>query len=872
MLKLWFSVCFTFLIIGNFSALAQNPVWERFNQISITAYNNGEHEKAIMYAEKAKALAESASNDTVAARSLRQIALSQSWLKSYEKAEKNYRQAAALFEKNQNDLEKARTLLNLAALKRSQNKFDESVALSLEAIKVNSTKEIQAGHFLNVGIIFYLKQFYVSALIWLEKAEFLIVNDPVSVTLLDAYRYLFHVWSNLGGNAQALRSVNELIRLTKENTYPFKHRQAVILLSDIYNSIGREREAINLLIAVLPEATKDHDLYHQNLLAIGLATNYIFHHDPASAAKYLRLISENELQTNERYSGIYFNYQAAKAVLFALEGDIKKSESSFSTLRQTYKSSAQEMIILSWEIFIAQNNQDFKKSVEINQQFIDNYLKLNSTDNDLPYYYLTLAKSYFFEKNFQSADDNLQKAIRFIEQKRQFENPNLSLAFIEVLHDAYRISSGIEQRRGNTDEAFFASETLKARWLRDKIDNAPGKQRVEINSLDKKELFKLSSEWIGNISDQRIQAEILNAERQAVAHRIQAAHSEKPLDIKTFFQTLENSNLKEDTAIISYFFGVDKQLSAFVWQKGSPVQAVNLTVDEKQSELSAENTIGKIKNFSYYKKDAKQLFDKFLAEPLSKLKSKPAHLVIIPDKSLWKLPFQAFSSDGVKFLIESQTISYAPSSSVLLKLINQAAPVRQTLQVFSNSTYSDDRLLFVNTEALNIARLYRVKANLNATANLFTSASDQSDIVHFSMHSKIDQEDPLNSFLAFKTVNNKSGRVTVGDLLSLKLKKGSLAFLASCETNTVLSGEGLVSLAWGMMGAGASTVISAQWEINDRSTNVFTRKFYENYKTGLSSAEAMQKASIEMIGNKSATGNMSDPFYWAAFTLSGDYR
>lgn len=65
-------------------------------------------------------------------------------------------------------------------------------------------------------------------------------------------------------------------------------------------------------------------------------------------------------------------------------------------------------------------------------------------------------------------------------------------------------------------------------------------------------------------------------------------------------------------------------------------------------------------------------------------------------------------------------------------------------------------------------------------------------------------------------------------------------------------------------------MISAQWEANDKLTGIFTKEFYRSYKQGFSAAEALQKASLEMIKNKS--NNMSEPYYWADFTLSGDYR
>ena len=72
------------------------------------------------------------------------------------------------------------------------------------------------------------------------------------------------------------------------------------------------------------------------------------------------------------------------------------------------------------------------------------------------------------------------------------------------------------------------------------------------------------------------------------------------------------------------------------------------------------------------------------------------------------------------------------------------------------------------------------------------------------------------------------------------------------------------------MESGATTVISVGWETNDKSTAIFTRTFYENYKRGNSAAEARQKAALELIKNKS--NNMHEPYYWADFSLNGDFR
>ena len=65
-------------------------------------------------------------------------------------------------------------------------------------------------------------------------------------------------------------------------------------------------------------------------------------------------------------------------------------------------------------------------------------------------------------------------------------------------------------------------------------------------------------------------------------------------------------------------------------------------------------------------------------------------------------------------------------------------------------------------------------------------------------------------------------------------------------------------------------MISAQWEANDKSTVIFTKTFYNYYKLGNSSAEAIQMAALELIKNKS--NNMHEPYYWADFTVNGDFR
>jgi CHAT domain-containing protein len=46
------------------------------------------------------------------------------------------------------------------------------------------------------------------------------------------------------------------------------------------------------------------------------------------------------------------------------------------------------------------------------------------------------------------------------------------------------------------------------------------------------------------------------------------------------------------------------------------------------------------------------------------------------------------------------------------------------------------------------------------------------------------------------------------------------------------------------------------------------KQFYEQLKLGKTKDEALRNAQLQMIHSK----NASHPFYWAAFTLNGDWR
>jgi CHAT domain-containing protein len=79
----------------------------------------------------------------------------------------------------------------------------------------------------------------------------------------------------------------------------------------------------------------------------------------------------------------------------------------------------------------------------------------------------------------------------------------------------------------------------------------------------------------------------------------------------------------------------------------------------------------------------------------------------------------------------------------------------------------------------------------------------------------------------------------------------------------------LISLTRGFLYAGAPRVVATLWEVDDRTTAEAMKNFYEGMLgRGERPAEALRAAQIALLRTK----GWDAPYYWAAFTLEGEWR
>ena len=121
----------------------------------------------------------------------------------------------------------------------------------------------------------------------------------------------------------------------------------------------------------------------------------------------------------------------------------------------------------------------------------------------------------------------------------------------------------------------------------------------------------------------------------------------------------------------------------------------------------------------------------------------------------------------------------------------------------------------------------------------------------------------------------ENGILTAEEIAALDLTGVEWAVLSACDTGRgrLQTGEGVLGLRRAFQIAGASTVIMSLWEVEDESTQHWMEALYRaRVGGGLSTADAVTKADLEVLHERRAQARSTNPFYWAAFVAAGDWK
>jgi CHAT domain-containing protein len=175
--------------------------------------------------------------------------------------------------------------------------------------------------------------------------------------------------------------------------------------------------------------------------------------------------------------------------------------------------------------------------------------------------------------------------------------------------------------------------------------------------------------------------------------------------------------------------------------------------------------------------------------------------------------------------------------------------------------------LEVETIAADLPRPSTILLGPDATeSNFKQSALNSTDVIHLALHGFADLDYPDRSALLFApdASGKEDGMLQVREIRGLHLN-AKLVTLSACNTGVGPVGEaGVANLVNAFIEAGADSVVSTLWELEDRSTEQLMAAFYAKLALRNRKVDALRLAQLELLD----TG--APPYFWAAFQIVGD--
>uniref|UniRef100_UPI00403EB6B2 CHAT domain-containing protein n=1 Tax=Microcoleus sp. TaxID=44472 RepID=UPI00403EB6B2 len=441
--------------------------------------------------------------------------------------------------------------------------------------------------------------------------------------------------------------------------------------------------------------------------------------------------------------------------------------------------------------------------------------------------------------------------------------------------------------------------------------SSPNPNQTKIDEIDKQRLALLQEY-------QQIQTQIRTA-----SPRYAALTQPQPLTLPE----IQKQILDDNTILLQYSLGKER---SYLWV----VTSTGLTSYElpKRAEIetAAKDFLEAIT--SPIQRDIPQKVAQASAN-LGQVILQPAaaqlgnkRLLIVPDGVLHYTPFQALTLDqtagqntNVPLIIEHEIITLPSASSlaILRQNYGDRKPPSQTLAILADPVFSPDderikgkitpattekleennlglnrslrasnrqwppeRLAFTRQEAQTISSLFP-SASISQILDFDASRTTATDgnlanyqIVHFATHGIANSQNPDLSGIVMSMVDDKgnlvNGFLRLTDIFNLKLA-ANLVVLSACQSGMGqnVKGEGMVGLTRGFMYAGAQRVAVSLWSVDDEGTAVLMQKFYQKMvQQKLAPAAALRAAQIEMMQQE----KWKSPYYWAAFTLQGEWK
>jgi CHAT domain-containing protein/tetratricopeptide (TPR) repeat protein len=323
------------------------------------------------------------------------------------------------------------------------------------------------------------------------------------------------------------------------------------------------------------------------------------------------------------------------------------------------------------------------------------------------------------------------------------------------------------------------------------------------------------------------------------------------------------------------------QYRAYVLRRDGSVTVVELGQTARLEPLIRKAYVATAEQLS----DATELWQAVSAALLVPLRAAipDAHAwFLVPDAGLHQVPYQA--------LMPEHRIRLLTTGRDLLRL-RQKPEQGGTAPVVAGNPAITDNLPATASELNGVAQLLGVSPlDGLAFSTRSLKAINNPQIVHIASHGYWDEADARQSRLgsalptadpmlrsgivvsADESASQEEARFSAADFLTLKLNRTELVTLSACSTGLgdLHDSEGIYGLQRGVQVAGARSVLTSLWPVDDEATADWMLRYYRYLAGGRSRADALVAVQNDFRQHDNLFWR--HPYYWAGWQLVGDWR
>lgn len=766
-------------------------------------------------------------------------------------------------------------------------KYEEALAAWQTALKLYQTQNNQQGEQLSLtglaATLLKLERYQV-AIDALEALLQLAQTPASEPTRARALSNLGIAEKYLGRYVQAIRHHKQSARIFYKLGDRSALAQSLLNLGNAYEAIGDYEKAEIAFTQSLKISQKYRDRQREGILLNNLGALSATMGETQAAIKQLQA-SLRLQQSLQNPAGELLALSSLGGV-FHWQKQLPAAIAHYKqalTIAQQLQQRQRQVDLLSSLALAYSDQQNYEQAIALHNQSIQLAKEL-AVPESLANALNNQAETLYRAGELRNAIASVKQAIQTLEKLRRGISDTYKVSIFDTQLNSYKLLEQILIADNQPEAALEATEQGRARALAELIDTDTTPQSItlrQIRQIAKQQKATIVEYSLVPDADYRF----LGKQRgnvESIFIWVVQPNGEitfRQVDTKVNRQTQGTLNQIVATARCLNPAPICPTVEEIANTRGIRISTVTPSSKPKTPSLETTTTSSTPKGTVHDALSYPGLpeLHKLLIAPIADVLPNDPHdrVIIIPQESLFLIPFPALVDANGEYLMQQHTLSSVPSIYVLGLTQRSSQPWNrpEDLVVLGNPAPMPAQLSplpAAETEAIAVAQMLKTQPLIgkNATYENLLRRVASAKLIHLATHGLLEYGqanaiDAPGAIALAKTTTDKAAFLTATEIARLKTQ-ADLVVLSACDTGRgIITGDGVLGLSRSWLAAGASSVIVSLWAVNDQSTAYLMQQFYQILQTQPDRAIALRQAMLK------TREKYPSPYDWAAFTLMG---